>query len=348
MESVLERAQRTGSPLVEDGTVTFVWRGDRPPRLIGDFNGFGWREPSIALTESSPGVWVHRMRLPLDAYVEYLYADGDEHMLDPLNARTITNGAGGLNNFFTMPEAEETPLTGTRRGVPRGTVTRHLLAGGHLAVGGQRLVRLYRPPVHEPCPLLVVFDGQDYLRRARLTRIVDNLIAQRRIRPIAMALVDHGKRARFIEYDCSDATIAFLVRHVLPLAQEHLNLLDPADAPGVHGVLGASMGGLISLYTAIRLPDLFGRVASQSGAFGFDLYGRHSVVHDLLRAGPTRPLRIWLDVGQLEWLLAANREMHALLREHDYDVLYREYAGGHNFTSWRNDVWRGLEALFAL
>jgi len=24
----------------------------------------------------------------------------------------------------------------------------------------------------------------------------------------------------------------------------------------------------------------------------------------------------------------------------------REYIGGHNYTSWRDDVWRGLEVMF--
>jgi len=29
-------------------------------------------------------------------------------------------------------------------------------------------------------------------------------------------------------------------------------------------------------------------------------------------------------------------------------VRYREYSGGHNYPAWREDVWRGLEWLFAL
>jgi enterochelin esterase-like enzyme len=29
-----------------------------------------------------------------------------------------------------------------------------------------------------------------------------------------------------------------------------------------------------------------------------------------------------------------------------YAPIYREYSGGHNFTSWRNDVVLALEAMF--
>jgi enterochelin esterase-like enzyme len=35
-----------------------------------------------------------------------------------------------------------------------------------------------------------------------------------------------------------------------------------------------------------------------------------------------------------------------LLHEKGYDVTFREYNGSHNYTSWRDDVGRGLEVLF--
>jgi enterochelin esterase family protein len=55
-----------------------------------------------------------------------------------------------------------------------------------------------------------------------------------------------------------------------------------------------------------------------------------------------------MDVGKLEWLLNGNRHMHALLKEKKYRVKYREFPGGHNYTSWRNDIWRGLEGLYRI
>jgi enterochelin esterase family protein len=45
-------------------------------------------------------------------------------------------------------------------------------------------------------------------------------------------------------------------------------------------------------------------------------------------------------------LLEDNQNMHALVQEKGYNVTYREFVAGHNFTAWRNDVWRGLEAMF--
>jgi enterochelin esterase-like enzyme len=34
------------------------------------------------------------------------------------------------------------------------------------------------------------------------------------------------------------------------------------------------------------------------------------------------------------------------LKEKRYNVTYRKLSAGHNYTAWRNDVWRGLEVMF--
>lgn len=344
MNTLLERARRGGTPLIDGTRATFVWQGDTAPELIGDFNNFGWRKPPHLLEAAGPDLWTATMEFAEDAYLEYLFRFGEERILDPLNPRTVGHGVASTNNFFNMPGWRATILDRVARGVPRGQVTRHVISNGYLIIGGRRTVYLYRPPVEEPVPLLVVFDGQDYRRLGRLIPIVDNLIAQRRIRPIAMALVHHGGESRFLEYDASEATLQFVLTDVFALAREHLRLL---DGDSLHGILGASMGGLMALYAGLRVPNIFGHVLSQSGAFGFDLAGNPPSIRELVRYGPTRSLRIWMDVGRYEWLLDTNREMHALLQERQYDVIYQEYPAAHNYTSWKNDVWRGLEAQFS-
>ena len=265
-------------------------------------------------------------------------------MPDPLNPLSCPNGFGDNNHYFYMPGAAPSPLTRRPRRVPKCTLTRYQLATDELLVGRQRSVYLYQPPTDEPCPLVVVFDGQDYVRRGKLIQIVDNLIHQQRIRPIALALIYHGGNARTQEYACNDATLGFLDSAVLPLARKELNLKDVSEVPGGYGVLGASMGGLMALYAGLRMPDIFGKVLSQSGAFR--LFGYQMVVVDLVRYFPVQPLNIWMDTGRYEFLLQANRDMHSLLVDRDYQVSYREYPGGHNYTCWRDDIWRGLAYLF--
>lgn len=346
-DPVSERAARERAPLIDGDSATFVWRGEHPPRLLSDLNGYGRRGDDVSFDEVEPGVWTTHLQLPLDMYLEYIYEFDGRQVLDPFNNRVITDGTGGYHNYFAMPDAETDLLAGRRRGVARGQISRHTVESGNLVIGGSRTVRLYEPPnATHPIPLLIVLDGQDYLARAHLANIVDNLIAESRVCPLAMAFVNHGKQARFMEYDCSEATVAFLVDHVMPLAQQHLNLADAAGTPGAYGVLGASMGGLMALYTCLRVPHIFGRVLSQSGAFGFAIGGRPPLVHDLVSMEPMKQVSVWMDVGRYEFLLDVNRQMCKLLAQSGYPVTFREFSGAHNYTSWRNDIWRGLEAMF--
>ena len=100
----------------------------------------------------------------------------------------------------------------------------------------------------------------------------------------------------------------------------------------------------MSLYTGMRLPRIFGKVLSQSGAF--TLPEHEFVVVDLVKYTPPPNIDIWMDTGRYEWMLDDNRKMYALLNERQYKVKYHEFSGGHNYTAWRDDIWRGLEALF--
>lgn len=341
--ALLKRATKENAPIVDGDQATFLWRGKRPVQLMGDWNN--WDVPSaLTLTQVEPDLWMHTLTLPRDTYMEYTYVRNGKRLLDPLNPRTTPNGMGDANNFFYMPDASPTSLARRKRSIVRGQVTRHIIEAAWFVVGGKRIVYLYQPPTQAPCPLMVVYDGLDYLRRARLPIILDNLIAQERIRPVALAMVANGGKARMIEYACSETTLGFVMEKVLPLAQQNLNLTDLRESPGTYGVLGASMGGLMSLYTALRVPQVFGHVISQSGAFASDEH--EWVATELVRHAPTRPIEIWMDAGRFEWLLGANQNMHALLRDKGYDVTYHEFSGGHNYPAWRDDVWRGLETVF--
>lgn len=346
MHDLLARARAEGTPLIDGETVTFVWEGETAPKLYSDATGWELEE-GITLTETLPGVWTHSLSLLPDTYMEYAYINDEGRWRDPHNKRLINNGMGNKDHWFNMPAMRHTDLTLRKRGVTRGLLTEHKINAGVSVVGATRSVYLYHPPTNQPVPLLVVLDGKDYATRAKLPIIVDNLIAQKRIHPIALAMPQHGGQARFMEYLCSETTLRFLARDVLALAYEHLHVLPIEENPGAYGIFGGSMGGLMALYSGLRLPEVFGKVISQSGAFGFDLMGNESIIYDLVRLYERRPIKIWMDVGRYEELLPMNRKMHGELDARGYAPIYHEYSGGHNFTSWRNDVGLALEALFA-
>ena len=352
--STIQRAREAGNPVIHGNRATFIWEGKTAPYLISDLNG--WDDKSRPFKRVSPrllpasdkSIWSCNLTLPRDAYVEYAFHDPatQKNFPDPLNRHTVSNGMGGRNNFFYMPETMPSPFAMRRADVTVGALTSHRVDTKWLRDDYEREVYLYRPSVKGPVPLLLVYDGQDYLGRGKLAVIMDNLIAEERIRPIAMAFLPGGGRWRSVEYACSDATILWLDQVILPLANKKMKLLDIKEHPGAYGVLGASLGGTMSLYTSLRMPEVFGNVLSQSGAFMIE--SRDFAVVDLVRHRQSRDINIWMDVGQLDVLLEDNRQMQKLLDEKGYAVTYREFSGGHNYTAWRDDVWHGLEVMFPI
>ena len=352
--SKILQAKASGNPVIDGNEVNFFWEGRTAPTLVGDFNN--WDSSATPLKRISPrlqpatakSIWYCTLSLPRDAYVEYAFHDpvSQKNFTDSLNKKSVNNGVGGRNNFFYMQETMPSPFAMRRAYIAGGALTSHVVDTGLLREDYERTIYLYRPPVKDPVPLLIVYDGQDYLQRGKLAVIVDNLIADKHIQPLALAFLPSGGRWRSVEYACSDATLNWVEQIVLPVAHEQLNLLDIKKQPGAYGVLGASAGGLMALYTGLRMPEIFGKVLSQSGVSALD--GRDFATVDLVKHDHAREIQIWMDVGKLEFLLEDNRRMSALLKKHAYNINYHEYSGGHNYTAWRDDLWHGLEALFPL
>jgi len=351
--SLLQRAWDHGNPVIQGNRATFLWEGEQAPLLISDSTS--WDERPKTFKRLSPGsgrgaaqiVWSASLTVPRDAYVEYAFLDPDsqEHILDPYNQCSTSNGVGSRNNYFYMPETMPSPFSMRRADVSTGKVTRHRVDTWLMQDDGERDVYLYAPPAKGPFPLLVVYDGPDYLHRGRLTTIVENLVANKRIRPIAIAFLQNGRARRNAEYICSDTTISWLDKEVLPLARKHLRLINIKEQPGAFGVLGASAGGISAMYTGLRMPEIFGKVLCQSGVFALE--GRDFAAVDLVRHQHAHNIKIWMDIGIMDDLLEDNRRMIGILNENNYNVTYREFSGGHNYTSWRDDVWRGLEEMFS-
>jgi len=345
---LLVRALAEGTPLIDGDQVTFLWQGKSAPYLRGDFTDWERSEP-LGFTRLAPGLWGYTHTLPLNAYFEYAYfADSvlKEHLADPLNPRRTPNGLGDYNHFAYMPRRNPNPLTIRHKGVPEGSLMHAALPTLGIIAGKTRRVHLYQPSVPGPYPLVLVWDGQDFLRRGRLPAILDNLIHLGKIEPLALALVENHPSLRMLEYCGNDFSLAFVMECVLPFARYQLELLDPQKHPGAYGVLGASMGGLMALYVGLRLPGVFGKVLSLSGAFSFPEFDL--VVFDLARVADPGSLRVWMNVGLYDFhvLPESNLRMAKLLVERGFDAHFEEYPAGHNYTAWRDEIGAGFIHLF--
>lgn len=328
------------NPLINGQKVSFYLESKEQPVLAGDFNLWDF-ENGIKLEHDTPGLWKTEMEFPMDTYMEYSFAINGQRILDPQNPRKANNGTGDINNYFYMPDAAPSPYA--MRKPAHGKLTEHKVLDDVRLLDSHRKIYLYQPDCQRPCPLIVVFDGYDYLKRGRIVPIIDSMILAGKIQPVALALIP-STRARFVEYAGNDSTVSFVLTRVIPLAQANLNLLDIKKNPGAYCILGASMGGMMALYTSIRAPQVFGKVICQAGAFR--MYEEDFSIFELVDREQIPPLKIWMDIGRYDFLYSINQRMQQLLVDRGYDVKYIEVNGGHNYTTWRNDLPQGLEFQF--
>lgn len=187
-----------------------------------------------------------------------------------------------------------------------------------------------------------------------LNRTVDDLTATGQIEPVILVGIPNTTD-RKQEYtagrsyaDLRDHAYAnYLCDVIKPYVERHF----PARKDRrVTGLLGSSLGGLISLLIAHHYPQMFGRVACLSGAFECkDREGKTFL--DFLWECGRQDLRIYLDAGTIRdgapWTRKVRDIYLALGWETGRDLFHYEDVGAeHNERFWRARVWRALTFLY--
>lgn len=311
--------------------------------LVGDFTDWKQGEPLIA--QGAP----IEVELPRDSWTEYAWQDArGVPFADPDNPRR------SLNPWWPYPRAVEVgtyarhSLWDAPEPGDKGKIER--LAWQGKVFPGTRRAYVYTPPGFDgvaELPIFYVQDGVAFYRTGKLADLLDKALGQGLVRPAALVFLEPGDRAA--EYYLNDAYLDFLLQEVLPRVEGE------RASPKERGLWGASLGGLISLHLGAAHPELFSMVAAHSGAFiarqgdaSFDTRLAGESLRERLAAFPPRHLRVSLDSGVLEWLLAPNRRMAATLRDGGVAHQYREYQSGHNWVTWRGALPEALLYLLGL
>ncbi len=322
--------------------------GRRPDRVWFHLRDFG-ADPAFY---ASSGCWQATIPRPPVDRLEYQFIvrapDGSEVMvLDPSNQRRAV-GVFGDQSLIELPGyrapqwlgAASTPWS------PK-PLTIDTDVPGVVVTG----VLLNPPDVEwdRPLPLLLVHDGMEYSRLARLGDYL-RWLAQRRPELTCRVLLLHPQD-RDRSYSANEVYTAALVEQALPAAR--------ALAPTVGLVcgLGASLGALALVHAAASYPGTFSGLMCQSGSFFLPQYDaqerRFPYYEAVLKAvsrlqadpSPLVDMPITITVGLGEENLENNRAMAEMLRANAGRVELVEGRDGHNFTAWR-DLWDpALEGL---
>jgi enterochelin esterase-like enzyme len=394
---LIERAPGDDLKEQKELLVTFLWKGSAPTKnvLIVWFP-FTMQSPLDYHLELIPNSDVWYRTLKVDARKRFIYrlapnapnfhAPGDEEglfpkiwagsQIDPLNPNHWAADPSDPDvpehqgfSAVEMPKAPAQPWGTRRKDVAEGKIERHKLPSALLK--NEREVAVYLPAKYskltEPgYPLLLVFDENAYLKNDKETArvptetILDNLIADKRIPPMVAVFIDNGPgNARSRELPCNDRFADFLNFELMPWVRRMYNVTnDPARVV----VAGSSYGGLASTWVALRHPETFGNVLSQSGSYWwtppkanneFDREAEPSWVAKQFIASPKLPIRFYMDAGSDEIdlsgkgnsILIPNRHLRDVLLAKGYQVHYQEFNGGHDYLSWRGTIADGLILL---
>jgi enterochelin esterase-like enzyme len=327
----LEVLRTIGSPMIDGPTVSFVYHdpGAQHVAVTGEFNQWD-RTGQLAKMEQidDSGIFHYTLNLSEPARLEYKYIVDGEWKPDPLCHNVVDNGLGGQNSFFVVGEFHDPPELQLVESLPHGRVEEFEFESQRL--GNRRAVHVYLPPGYDeraaPTPVLYVHDGGEYLSRARLPVVLDNLINTGEVASVIAVMVDPVNR--MIEYRMNEAYADFVTSELVPHIDGRFRTL--AGASG-RGVMGASLGGLISVYLALKRPDLFSKIASQSGAF---LLAQEPILNLAREARATQSF--YFDVGKYEQrFIPAHLRLIEELKARKCRCFFQELAGGHNWTSWR-------------
>lgn len=307
--------------------------------LTGDFTD--WHRSDAVPLSGAP----IELEFPRNSWIEYAWVGEDgKPFADPDNPQK------SLNPWWNYPRAVQVgtyelhrvlKMMNSKKDVPAGVVHRHVWEGQ--VFSGTRRAYVYTPPGYDAAkqyPVFYVQDGVAFFRTGRLGEIADQLIAAGQIQPAVFVFLEPNDRT--VEYYLNDRYFDFLKTEVMPLIESTYAV---RTDPEGRGMWGASLGGLISLYTASQHPEVFRHVVAHSGAFlaepgrvDFDAYEAHPWLLDHLKLNPPEHLRVSLDTGTIEWLCPVNRKMASLMHELGIRHQYREHQSGHNWVTWRNAI----------
>lgn len=346
--------ERFGSPVVQDGTATFFLRGAyESVALVHWVFGLESRIPFSLLPGTD--IWSLSVELPARARIEYKFEvelHGQRRWIkDPHNPH-LAFDPFGANSVCRMTGYQDPSWVEPDEGARPGTLDGFTLRSQ--VFGDQRDVKVWLPheyKAHKQYRLLVVHDGDDYLRFTGLQTILENLTHRHEMMPVVVALINGVNRNE--EYGANPLHPRFIMEDVVPAIEQRHRI---SPQPRHRGLMGASFGGVASLWTAWNYPGAWGQLLVQSGSFVFTDIGHHgrsplwdpvvSFVNEF-REDPGRTgARVFQSCGVFESLITYNRSLVPLLRDAGVEHRFVESRDGHNWIGWRDRLREGLTWTF--
>ncbi len=205
-----------------------------------------------------------------------------------------------------------------------------------------------------------LFDGETSFIRGQYWRAgdaADDAIRHGTVEPLLIVGVSNSGKTRVREYTPwrvpklggggADRYGKFLCEEVMPFIQAAYRV---ERGPERTGIGGSSLGGLLSLYLGLNMPELFGKIAALSPSVWWD----RGHIHRFAAKKKLSSLpKIWLDIGTREGprIVDEVERFRDTLLDKGWksggNLHFERIEGGeHNEAAWSGRVAPFLEFLF--
>jgi len=329
---------------------------------MGEYDAPG----SAVLAKNEQGVWEYTtpQALPSELYGYSFIIDGVK-VIDPNNAYTSRDIASVTSLFIIDGGRADLYKVND---VPHGTITRRWYDSPMLKM--TRRITIYTPSGYETStqkyPVLYLLHGaggdeEAWISLGRAAQILDNLIAQGKVRPMIVVMPNGnvvqkaapGESERgmykpsFMEETRMDGVFEKTFPDIVKFVESNYRTLATKSN---RAITGLSMGGFHSLHISAEYPDMFDYV----GLFSAAILPREDVKSDvydnmdqkLKIQFSKKPKLYWIGIGSADFLYKNNADFRKQLDENKYPYTYRETGEGHIWKNWRIYLSEFLPLLF--
>jgi enterochelin esterase family protein len=344
----------TGPTVHPDGSITFHFPAPGAKTVLLHLEG---ADPQ-PMTQGADGVWtLTTAPLQPEFYGYGFRADGIPY-LDP-GSVLIKPNLLNIQNEIEVPGPQA--MDWDMQNVPHGVIHHHFYQSQTL--GRQSDFYVYTPPDYNPkekYPVLYLLhgysdDASGWTAVGRANVILDNLIAQNKIKPMivvmplgygTMDMITHAWDAwshqELVDRNFSLYT-QILLTEVKPQAEKLYNISkDRKD----HAIAGLSMGGGESLRTGLNHLDDFAWIGAFSSAVPDKDYDKvfPNLASEVQKKDRLKLL--WVACGTDDHLITSNRAFIAWLKQQQIPVTVIETPGRHTWMVWRDNLIHFTPLLF--
>ncbi len=352
---------------------------EEPLSIVGGLPVLGnWLDHSHKMIRRDDGLYETRLRVAANARVEFKFTLGSWESVEKgkrfgeIPNRKISTDRSEIIEFEIANFAgfEDESPDHTRHGK-----FEYIRNFPSKFLENNRNILVYLPPSYKPAsrrkyPVLYMHDGNNLFDSNTAFMGVEWEVDEAAERLIELDLLNEiiivgvfNTAARLEEYTPTSSSkmgggqgpkyLKFLIEELMPIINHKFNTL---TGPSNTGIMGSSLGGLISLWAGFEHPDVFGRVGSISPSLWWD---SNMMEKNYLPKKDRLDHKVWLDMGTQEGLnrqgkslaLQDTRKVCELLKSKGYkqgkDLYYYEHIGAyHDEASWASRIHMPLLFLF--